>query len=497
MVYRKSDGVHVLSRKQNMDEHNERLAFLAERWPQAEIARKTGTQRNNVSRYMRGGKMPLEFGAALVRSLGVNPAWLLVGEGTAFLSDVNAETGRIAGDLLELVQAMNSVANLQLGSLTGKHHLRMLRELNDALGRFEKLRDSINERTGPIFAQLLDDYWGSLDKWQLEKADDLRKAAEQIARLCDDEELQERFERTLSYHAFLRRDEEESILYQSRVFLRRLAGGGIDESGMREAFNAANTLQSNARLDEALAICDAAIALAGPNGQDWPVTRLLNAMGGYILMERGEPSAGLQRVVASNPQPNPAWHSVQHSMLIRGLLLTGGIDYRHAVEMRGEGLAHAQGMLGYALWLEDRDAFEMACEHYLRDESGDFNAFMHATLDAFQGRKTAAKKFLKGYPESGPKPVNEQFDEAVFGTALARLCGADDACKRHDQATKILDRADTRVHMSSLATAIYHRNAHALKRGAPRDAARKYFVEGLARGYGCFREVLASAEAVS
>lgn len=475
-----------------MDEHTERLAVLAERWPQAEIARKTGTQRNNISRYMRGGKMPLEFGAALVRKLGVNPAWLLVGEGTAFLSDVNAETGRMAGDLLELVEAMNSVANLQLGSLTGKHHLRMLRELNDALARFEKLRESINERTGPIFSQLLDDYWAALEKWQLDKADDLRKAAEQVARLCDDEALQERFERTLSFHAFLRRDEEESILYQSRVFLRRLAVGSIDEPGMREAFNAANTLQSNARLDEALAICDAAIALAGPRGQDWPVTRLINAMGGYILMERGDPRPGLQRVVAANPQPTPAWHTVQHSMLIRGLLLTGGIDYRQAVEMKGEGPAHAQGMLVYALWLEDRATFELACEHCLTDDAGDFNAFMHAALDAMQGRKAAAQKFLKSYPERGPMPLNEQFDQAVFGTALARLCGASDARKRHEQATKILLGADARVHMSSLATAMYHRNALALKKGEARAQAEAFFREGFAKGYGCFREIVAS-----
>ncbi|MBZ0137016.1 MAG: helix-turn-helix domain-containing protein [Planctomycetes bacterium] len=494
-MYRLHDARNALSRKQNMDEHNERLAFLADRWPQAEIARKTGTQRNNISRYMRGGKMPLEFGAALVRKLGVNPAWLLVGEGTAFLSDVNAETGRMAGDLLELVEAMNSVASLQLGSLTGKHHLRMLRELNDALARFEKLRDSINERTGPIFARILDDYWGALEKWQLDKADDIRKAAEQVARLCDDEALQERFERTLSYHAFLRRDEDESIMYQSRVFLRRLAGGNIDEAAMREAFNAANTLQSNARLDEALAICDAAIALAGPRGRNWAVTRLLNAMGGYILMERGDIREGLRRVVTASPQPVPGWHTVQHSMLIRGLLLSGGIDFPRAVEMRGDGPAHAQGMLVYALWLEDAAAFKLACEHYLTDESGDFNVFMSAALDAFNGRKTPALKLLKNYPEPGRKPVNEQFDQAVFGTALARLCGSADARKRHEQSGKVLRDADARVHMSALATAMFHRNALALhKKGDARAEAESYFREGFAKGYGCFREIVDSLE---
>ncbi|MCA8916953.1 MAG: helix-turn-helix transcriptional regulator [Planctomycetes bacterium] len=475
----------------NQDSHKfrDRLAFLAARWSQAEIARKTGTLRNNVSRYMHGGKMPVEFAAALVRNLGVNPAWLLVGEGAPLLSDVNAQTGRMAGELLELVDAMNAVATLQLGSLTGKHHLRMLRELNDALVRYEKLRAGINERTGPIFAQLLDDYWAALEAWNLHKADDLRKAAEQVARLCDDDALQERFERTLSFHAFLRRDEEESILYQSRVFQRRLSGAGIDEAGLKEVFNLANTLQSNARLDDAIALCDSAIALASKRGREWPATRLLGSLSGYIWMERGDVREGLRRVVAASPQPSAAYRDVQHSMLIRGLLLAGDIDFRGAVDMRGEGPAHAQGMLSYSMCLEDPEAFALACSHYLPDdkaESTRFACFLREVL--VDGRKANALKFLKGYPAKQRKPMNEQFDQEVFGTLLARLCGAKDVRQRHQRAKRLLEHAGERCY-SIVARTMHYRNVLALERSRRREA-NEFFADHLKRGYGCFRQLV-------
>ncbi|MCB9893027.1 MAG: helix-turn-helix transcriptional regulator [Planctomycetes bacterium] len=478
-----------MSRKQDTAEFQSRLGQLSERWSQSEIARKTGTLRNNVSRYMHGGKMPVEFAASLVRNLGVNPAWLLVGEGAPLLSDVNAQTGRMAGELLELVEAMNAVANLQLGSLTGKHHLRMLRELNDALGRYETLRAGINQRTGPIFSQLLDDYWAALEAWNLDKADDLRKAAEQVARLCDDDALQERFERTLSFHAFLRRDEDESILHQSRLFQRRLSGAGIDEAGMKEAFNLSNTLQSNARLDDALALCDAAMALAGQRGRQWPVTRLMRAMSGYIWMERGDVREGLRRVVDAHPQTSAAYRAVQHSMLIRGLLLAGDIDYRGAVDMRGEGPAHAQGMLSYAMWLEDPDVFELACRHYLALDQSPATQFARLLREVLvEGRKANALKFLKTYPAKARMPLNEQFDQEVFATGLARLCGAKDTRRRHARAWKLIEQSGERCY-SIVARTMHYRNVIALERSR-RAEAGDFFTEHLERGYGCFRGIV-------
>ena len=131
----------------------QRLIELAEQHSQADIARKTEFSRNNVSRYVNGTRMPIEFAAALVEGLGVNPAWLLTGEGTAYLSDINSGTQEMAGDLLALVDAMAAVNRMRLGSLTGKHHLGVLRELNETLKKHEGLRDRLNKHSRKIFLQ--------------------------------------------------------------------------------------------------------------------------------------------------------------------------------------------------------------------------------------------------------------------------------------------------------------------------------------------------------
>src|SRR5262245_48664134 len=96
-----------------------RLRELAEKTKQAEIAAKTGVNAANVSRYLKDNRIPASFCSALVRGMGVNPAWLMVGEGSAMLSDVTDGTGRMAGNVLQLVEAMNSVTKLRLGSLAG------------------------------------------------------------------------------------------------------------------------------------------------------------------------------------------------------------------------------------------------------------------------------------------------------------------------------------------------------------------------------------------
>ena len=123
-----------------------RLNILTENHAQAEIARRTGFPPANVHRFLKGGKIPADFCGAVVREFGINPAWLLTGEGAPRLSDVTEGTMRMAGNVLELVEAMSAVARMRLGSLTGKHHLRVLRELNDALEDHERTAQVVSTR---------------------------------------------------------------------------------------------------------------------------------------------------------------------------------------------------------------------------------------------------------------------------------------------------------------------------------------------------------------
>lgn len=469
-------------------EFQSRLSFLCERWPQAEIARKTGTQRNNVSRYMRGGKIPMDFGAELVRKLGVNPAWLLVGEGTAFLSDVNAGTSRMAGDLLELVAAMNSVANMQLGSLAGKHHLKVLRELNDALSRFQDLRTRINERTGPIFEKLLKDYWAALDNWQLEKADDLKRAAEQVARLCDNEALQTQFERTLSYHAFLRRDADEAIRQQSKLFRRALAREGlIDGNGLNEAFNLANALQSVGRLEEARALCDAVRTMAPPALRRSNVGKFLLAMSGYALMELGELHEALRRIVEAEPQPDPRMADAQRSMLIMALMYTGRLSFTQALAMGECGQPHRLGMVTQALWREDGDALSEVLKVWPPGDARDwFWQFVAHVRECDRGQVKAAQAFVKAGMPGGQRGYNEGFDQLVYMTLLARKAKDKSAGKWLAKAQQHLEAAPKGTVMSVLARTIHFRSAQLISTGEMKAQATAFFRTHYEKGFGAF-----------
>jgi len=481
-----------------------RLHFLSERFPQAEIARKTGASRNNVSRYMRGAKQPVEFAAALVRGLGVNPAWLLAGEGTPYLSDVNTTTERTAGDLLELVAAMNSVASMQLGSLTGKHHLRVLRELNDALGRFQQLKASLNEKTAPIFSRILDDYWKALDKWELDRAQDIQRAAEQVAKLCDDEAMNLRFERTLAYHAYLRRDVEESIRHQSRVFQRTLPRGAlIDAAALKEAYNLANTLQSVGRMREARALCDGVLALAAERGKTWPIYRYLSALSGYCQLELGELRDGMARIMAALPQSDPRMAINQNSMMVRALLLSGAMDFRQAAEMGDHGPAHAQGMVSWAIWLEDPEVLQLAIKKFTQPSADDFTTrIARALVSISKGDKEPARQLIKdfGLPrETGPH--NERFDRSMYAAQLARKYAPKEARQYHAQAEKAIREAPQGVEMAAIGLANYHRTALELnKEGKGEDTrrlaeARAFFNRLTANGYGCFTRLTEPAKA--
>ncbi len=277
----------------------ERLAHLAKDRTEkdrtkAEIARKTATSPTNVVRYLGGTRMPTEFSAALVKGLGVNPAWWLTGEGTPFLADVTAGTTAMGGNLLELVEAMNAVTRMKLGALAGKQHLKVLRELNDALDAHERLRAKLNEHSRGIFEQLLADIERCLNEYKVQPAAGLLKAAEQVGRLCDDTELHRKLlSYQASYFAFVR-DLGKALPFQRKLLQRLLADSGApDEAGLRNAVNLVLTLMTLSRLPEAQRVCEAVLKLAPPATPRWSALALLAFLKGRLMAEHGELLPGL------------------------------------------------------------------------------------------------------------------------------------------------------------------------------------------------------------
>ncbi|MCK6439738.1 MAG: helix-turn-helix transcriptional regulator, partial [Planctomycetes bacterium] len=90
----------------NNDALRDRLNAVLKDVSQAEIARRTGTSRANVNRYLRDRKIPAEFSAAVVAGFDVNPVWLLTGKGSPRSTETGAGTDELASRILDMVGAM-------------------------------------------------------------------------------------------------------------------------------------------------------------------------------------------------------------------------------------------------------------------------------------------------------------------------------------------------------------------------------------------------------
>lgn len=221
-----------------------RLADIADVHSQADIARKTGASRASVNQYLKGTRIPAGFCAALVQNLGVNPVWLLSGDGKPFHR--GASTGATtADDLLELVQALSSTARMLYGSLVGKGDLPKLRELSDAIQRFRSLRKDLAEAFEPLAKQLEGDLGDAMAAKELANADQLCKALRQVAELMDSEKYQLVADEKFAVLSYYKGDFANALEMRERMFWQEMG---------RKATSAPDRLGS---------VCDFVMALDG------------------------------------------------------------------------------------------------------------------------------------------------------------------------------------------------------------------------------------------
>ncbi|MBX3460018.1 MAG: helix-turn-helix transcriptional regulator [Planctomycetes bacterium] len=342
----------------------ERLHRLLTEHSQSDIARKTGTGVAAVNRYVHGARIPAAFCSSLVRGLGVNPAWLLMGEGSPYLADVPEQTARLGENMLELVEAMSAVSKMLLGSLTGKHHLKVLRELNEALLSHERLRESMNSRSRPVFERILQDLQGALEKLDLERASELHKAATQVSRLCDDEGLARDFLRVSAFYEFQRKRADRFLDYQRKLFLRSLPDGKLfDERACDEGRRIVVALTQMHHVREAMRICRAIRALAGHRGRKWEAFHRLENTFGVLMAESGNLRKGLELIERSLPRLSGMYRKVSEAALVRMLIWGGALTIFDALNVGEPTDAKAQHFVRYAAWLLDPKAIKAALQY--------------------------------------------------------------------------------------------------------------------------------------
>ncbi|MCA8911330.1 MAG: helix-turn-helix transcriptional regulator [Planctomycetes bacterium] len=480
--------------KSKPDDLNARLATLAEERSLSDIARRTGTSVANVSRYLSGTRIPGEFCSNLVRGLGVNPSWLLTGEGSPYLSDVTEGTARMAGDVLELVEAMSAVTHMRLGALTGKHHLRVLRELNDALLRYEELRAKLNGHSAPIFRRLVEDLGKALDGFDMDRAHELRRAAQQVERLCDEPELSRRFTGLQAHCEVLDLNNTAAMEYQRKLVRDAVCEGRMADKWMVETFVRMALITSDGgRHREALRICDAAVALLDEESETWQPAYALKFMRGSILAKQGRLFEGLREMQVHAPLVKGRRGKAGRLMLMRALLMAGLMEldeaYAFGVDAEPKGLH----LLEFAAWTEDATPIRKALK-FFREEVSVLPGFLEGpvyaefALKALSGDRKAAASYLQRL-RAEAKVKAPGMHMLTSQATLSRMAGAKAvACKFTLQADALLPGLQPEV----LQLGRHYRNVLRLGiTGEPKQRAEAFFRDMQQAGYRVFDGELA------
>lgn len=486
-----------------------RLRQLVAEHSQAELARHTGVTPSNISRYLAGMRVPADFCIKLVSGLGVNPAWLLAGEGAVYLADVAAGPGLAARDMLELVRAMDAVSRVKLGALSGKPDRKLLRELSDAISAHEKLRAKLHLQTVPFLRQLLDQLHQAIEAREMDKAQFLTSAARQAGRLCDDDEQARRLDHYEAHMLSVQRKDESALKLQHRAIARYLALAEPDVMAMHEINAHAVYLIRVGRIEDARRTVRASRELA-LDLEHLPDYQLLRCTEGMAMLLLGSPREGGALIIDVANRLGPSELQYFAAELASAELFLGLRDAPAKVAEHRQWLkdgnaaavtASVTAVLSFCFWEADPAVIRAAMSMYTGHEAtrGVVSAFLaeYAALlcDLLDGRKSVArvKTFLKSAPHSqrvnAESPV-DRFRGHATACELARLAGENRLAREEYDATEALHAGlGKRYQIPMLQQGLHHKNALALFREGSQqhNRARQFFSHQFKQGYAPFR----------
>lgn len=485
----------------------ERLKTVADKHTQAAIAERTGVPQSNVNRYVRQGKVPTDFTVALLREFKLNPAWLMLGEGSPYLSDVAQSSVAMGEDILALVKAMSAVSEMRLGALTGKSHARVLRELNAALKQHDDLRQRLNKQTAELYNELINQLRNAMIKRNMEHALDLREAILQLKRLTDAPELDTRFDLANANLEYMLDNTEEALDIQRRTVRRLLAAGELrDPLQLVQINNLCVGLTGMGYLDEATRVADSAIRLTHPDVHgNWYYQslklRLSNLHFECLRIEEAiELSRATQAEIALS-NPDMLDKSALYTCFIN--ILAGFAPIESAMTPAYFGSGMELFLMKYASWREELSLIEKVRKLLFEGEDQYESREAVGSVQMLQIEKAMTTgDYDREYVEERTAIVKSgaraQVARVILRTQLERLSGnTEEARKLLEQSEQLMNQlpASTRIRLFNTAT--HNRSIIELcpkdsRSEATRELRRKaarFFVDGFRRGMGAFQEM--------
>jgi tetratricopeptide (TPR) repeat protein len=389
---------------------------------------------------------------------------------------------------------------MRLGALTGKHHLKVLRELNDAMQTYERLRQKLNAHSEPIFRQLLTDLARVLDKFETDRGREIMKATEQVARLCDNALLTRQLLRLQAQLKFLEGDHVRALGFQRQLMLHPLAGGEIvNDENLQTVYRLVLTLHTLNQHAEALRVCDAAIALMPPEAKDWPFYPMLAFMRGRLKAELGDLIEGLSIMVQHAPSGNERLQRALKFWLT-GHLLRAGLLSRKDAFAYGEDMSPKGVMLlDFACAMEDPAYLKQACDFALDEKQAKLGDLSRPPLYGpilLRAMTRHDKHAPAEFKSMLPKFVDDYAAlPEIFTCQLWRMLENRKAARAEFEAAQArLNALPKGRWVDVLTRAIHHKNAlwlGANETSGPlaqaRDKAKTFFEEHIAKGFVCLK----------
>ena len=410
-----------------------RLHTLRDRFQQVEIARRTGLPTANVHRYMKSGKIPAEFCCALADAFDLSPEWLLKGEGEPVTSDVKAAASAKAGELLDLVKAMNAVARMRLGAVVGDSDKRRVRELSETLETFDRLRARMNEKSRPVLEQLINDLGRALSRMEMAEARTLRETAVELSRLCTDDDLLERLDELQSGVEYLSGNVDKALDFIRKVFARRVRDGRMtDPSSLQVCTNFVMALRETSRIAEARRVAGAIVSLVDESVGASPTLCDLRMFLGNLHIELGDIQQGMRILEGEYAKVPPDKRIAATVLMTRGLQLAGVMDYHELTQFGLKSAGRQRLLLRLACLREDDEILKHATENLIGMDADSTKPDEYDSLRArlmlrvIRGGKAGLReydKLVREHPPVAASPTVRKLIVEAHRGQVARLAG--------------------------------------------------------------------------